>query len=340
MKNVFNNITECIGNTPIVKLQKIGSDQIHDFYVKLDFMNPGGSIKDRIAKQLIEDAVAAGKLKKGGTLIETTSGNTGMGLAMIAAVQGFKCVFTMPDKVSDEKTNAMRALGAEVILCPTAVEPQDPRSYYSVAKRLATEIPNSFYIDQYNNPSNPKAHILSTGPEIYEQMGDKIDYLVACIGTGGTLCGTGKYLKERNPKLKTVAVDPVGSIFYDFYKTGKVVEAKSYKVEGFGEDFFPENVDFKLIDEMIQVNDQESFNVTRELAKQEGIFAGGSCGSAVSAALRFAKTVKEKKTFLILIADGGSRYLSKFYNDQWMIDNGFLKTEESKKVSLEDEVRF
>ena len=335
MKNVYNNIVECIGNTPIVKLQKIGKELGHDFYLKLDFLNPGGSIKDRIAKQLIADAVASGKLKPGGTIIETTSGNTGMGLAMISAVEGFKCVFTMPDKVSDEKTNAMRALGAEVILCPTAVEPQDPRSYYSVAKRLATEIPNSFYIDQYNNPSNPKAHYLTTGPEVYEQMGDSIDYLVACIGTGGTLCGTGKYLKEKNSKLKTVAVDPVGSIFYDYFKTGKVVEAKSYKVEGFGEDFFPENVNFKIIDEMIQVNDQESFDVTRELARKEGIFAGGSCGAAVSATLRFASTIQEKKVFLILISDGGSKYLSKFYNDQWIIENGFLQPQDTKKTKLE-----
>lgn len=340
MKNVFENVVDAIGNTPIVKLQKMGKELGHNFYVKLDYLNPGGSIKDRIARQLIKDAVESGHLKPGGTIIETTSGNTGMGLAMIAAVQGFKCIFTMPDKVSDEKTNAMRALGAEVILCPTAVEPEDPRSYYMTAKRLAKETPNSFYINQYDNPSNPKAHYLSTGPEIWEQMGDKIDYLVSGIGTGGTLCGTAKFLKEKNPKLKTVAVDPVGSIFYDYFKTGKIVPAGSYKVEGFGEDFFPKNVDFKLIDEMIQVNDQECFDTARLLAKTEGIFAGGSCGAAVSAALRFAKTVKDKKTFLILLADGGSRYLSKMYNDQWMIDNGFLKELESKKVSLEDEVRF
>jgi cystathionine beta-synthase len=340
MKHVYNNISECIGNTPIVKLQKIGKDLGHDFYVKLDFMNPGSSIKDRIAKQLIEDAVASGQLVKGGTIIETTSGNTGMGLAMIAAAQGYKCIFTMPDKVSDEKTNAMRALGAQVILCPTAVEPEDPRSYYMTAKRLAQETPNSIYLNQYDNPSNPKAHYLTTGPEIYGQMGNELDYLVAGIGTGGSLCGTAKYLKEKNPKLKTVAVDPVGSIFYDYFKTGKVPPAGSYKVEGFGEDFFPKNVDFKLIDDMVQVNDQECFDTARELAKSEGIFAGGSCGGAISAALRFAKTLKERKTFLILLADGGGRYLSKMYNDQWMIDNGFLKAEDAKKVSVDDQVRF
>ncbi len=340
MKNVHNSVIDCIGNTPIVKLNKIGKDQKHDFYVKLDFMNPGSSIKDRLARQLIADAVANGQLKPGGTIIETTSGNTGMGAAMIAAVQGFKCIFTMPDKVSDEKTNAMRALGAEVLLCPTAVEPDDPRSYYSVAKRLAKDTPNSFYLNQYDNPSNTKAHYLSTGPEIYEQMGNELDYLVACIGTGGTLCGTGQYLKEKNPKLKTIAVDPVGSIFYDYFKTGKVPPAGTYKVEGFGEDFFPKNVNFEMIDDMIQVNDQECFDVARELARKEGIFAGGSSGGAISAALRFAKTIPDKKTFLILLPDGGSRYLSKMYNDQWMIENGFLKADDSKKVSLEDEVRF
>jgi cystathionine beta-synthase len=339
MNHVYKNVVECIGNTPIVKLNVLGNELPHDFYVKLDYMNPGGSIKDRIAKQLIADAVEKGELKKGGTIIETTSGNTGMGLAMIATVMGFKCIFTMPDKVSDEKTNAMRALGAEVLLCPTAVEPEDPRSYYSVAKRLAKDTPNSIYLNQYDNPSNVKAHYLSTGPEIYGQMGNELDYLVACIGTGGTLCGTGKYLKEKNPKLKTIAVDPVGSIFYDFFKTGKVPPAGSYKVEGFGEDFFPANVDFKLIDDMIQVNDQECFDVARALAKHEGIFGGGSCGAAVSAAIRFGKTIKEKKTFLILLADGGSRYLSKFYNDQWMIQNGFMKAEAVDK-KLDDQVRF
>ncbi|MEZ4846522.1 MAG: cysteine synthase family protein [Bdellovibrionota bacterium] len=337
MKHVYNSISECIGNTPIVKLQRMGKDLGHDFYVKLDFMNPGSSIKDRLARQLIEDAVASGQLKKSGTIIETTSGNTGMGLAMIAATQGYKCVFTMPDKVSSEKTNAMRALGAEVILCPTAVEPEDERSYYSVAKRLARDTPNSIYLNQYDNPANTKAHYLSTGPEIYEQMGNDLDYLVACIGTGGTLCGSGKYLKEKNPKLKTLAVDPIGSIFYDYFKTGKVVPAGTYKVEGFGEDFFPKNVDFKLIDDMVQVNDQECFDTARELARTEGIFGGGSCGAAISAAFRFAKTIKERKTFLILLPDGGSRYLSKFYNDDWMIENGFLKSENGKN---DDQVRF
>ncbi len=341
MKRVYQSVIDCIGNTPIVKLQKLGKELNHDFYVKLDYLNPGSSIKDRIAKQMIEDAVASGKLKKGGTIIETTSGNTGMGLAMISSVMGFECVFTMPDKVSVEKIDAMKALGAEVVVCPTAVEPEDPRSYYSVAKKLEKEIPNSIYLDQYNNPSNPKAHYLSTGPEIFDQMGNDIDYLVACIGTGGTLCGSAKFLKEKNPKLKTIGVDPVGSVFYDYFKTGVMPKViTGYKVEGFGEDFMPSTIDFKIIDEVIQVTDQECFDTARALAKTEGIFAGGSCGGAISAAIRFAKNITEKKTFLILLADGGSRYLSKLYNDQWMIDNGFLARDDGKHSIEEDEVRF
>lgn len=342
MKNVFDNITECIGNTPIVKLQKLGRDLGHNFYVKLDYLNPGGSIKDRIAKQMIEDAIDSGKLKAGGTIIETTSGNTGMGLAMIAAVLGFKCVFTMPDKVSEEKINSMKAMGADVVICPTAVEPEDPKSYYSVAKRLETEIPNSIYVNQYHNPSNPKAHYLSTGPEIYEQMGNEIDYLVACIGTGGTLCGTGKFLREKNPNLQLIGVDPVGSVFYEYFKTGKMPKIiTSYKVEGFGEDFMPSTIDFTMMNDVVQVTDQECFDTVRELAKTEGIFAGGSCGGAISAAIRYAKNVKGKKNFLILLSDGGSRYVSKVYNDKWMKDNGFLhRPEEDLSEEIDEQIRF
>ena len=341
MKNVYSNIIECIGHTPIVKLQKLGRESIHDFYVKLDYLNPGSSIKDRIAKQMIEDAIENGSLNPGGTIIETTSGNTGMGLAMISSVLGFKCVFTVPDKVSTEKIDALRAFGAEVIVCPTAVEPEDPRSYYSVAKKLANEIPNSVYLNQYQNQSNPKAHYLSTGPEIYEQMGNKIDYLVACIGTGGTLCGSAKFLKEKIPNLKAIGIDPIGSVFYDYFKTGKMPKViTSYKVEGFGEDFMPTTIDFKIIDEVLQVTDQECFDTARLMAKKEGIFAGGSCGGAVSATLRYAKTITEKKTFLILLADGGSRYLSKLYSDKWMKDNGFLH-EPVEELSKDDEqIRF
>jgi cystathionine beta-synthase len=324
MKNVYANVLECVGRTPIVRLNSVGRDLPHKFYAKLEFMNPGGSVKDRIAMQMIDDAVASGKLKAGGTIIETTSGNTGMGLAMVAAVRGFKCVFVMPDKISDEKFKALRAFGAEVVATPTAVEPEDPRSYYSVARRLAQEIPNSFHINQYDNPSNPKAHYRSTGPEIWEQMGAELDWLVVASGTGGTISGTSKYLKEKNPKVKTLCVDPIGSVFYDYFKTGKVPKLlTTYKVEGFGEDFLPAALDFKTIDEMIQVTDQECFGFARKLTRNEGIFAGGSCGGAVAGALKFAKTLKEPKSFLILLPDGGSKYLSKVYDDAWMKENGF-----------------
>ncbi|MFH1018075.1 MAG: pyridoxal-phosphate dependent enzyme [Pseudomonadota bacterium] len=328
MKNVHGTILDCVGNTPIVKLNKIGSDLAHEFYVKCEFMNPGSSIKDRIALQLVEDAEASGQLKPGGTIIECTSGNTGMGLAMVAAVKGYKAVFVMPDKVSVEKVMSLRAFGARVVTTPTAVEPEDPRSYYSVGKRLASEIPDSFYADQYHNPSNPKAHYQMTGPEIWEQMGEKLDYIVIAAGTGGTISGVAKFLKEKNPKIKAICVDPEGSVFYPYYKTGKVPKLlTTYKVEGFGEDFLPSTLDFKIIDEMVQVSDKECFQTARDLARKEGIFAGGSCGGAVAAALKFAKTLPAKKTFLILLADHGSRYLSKFYDDDWMRENRFADEE-------------
>ncbi|MEZ4820086.1 MAG: cysteine synthase family protein [Bdellovibrionota bacterium] len=294
--NVHQNILEAIGHTPIVKLNRIGNDLIHDFYVKIEAMNPGASVKDRLALQLINDAIDRGDLKEGGTIIETTSGNTGMGIAMIAAVKGFSCIFTVPDKVSDEKINALRAFGAEVKVCPTAVEPEDPRSYYSVAKKLASEIPNAYFTNQYHNPSNPKAHYTMTGPEIFEQMGTNIDVLVAGIGTGGTLCGSAKFLKEKNPNMTTLAVDPIGSVFYEYFHTGNIPKViTGYKVEGVGEDFMPTTIDFDLIDDIVQVSDQDSFDMTHRLAKEEGIFVGGSCGMAVHGAIEKAKLVDEKK---------------------------------------------
>jgi len=322
--NVCENILEAIGQTPIIKLNRIGSDLPHAFYVKLEAMNPGASIKDRLAMQLVEDAVQRGDLKEGGTIIETTSGNTGMGLAMIAAVRGFKCIFTMPDKISDEKINALRAFGAKVIVCPTAVAPEDPRSYYSVAKRLVEETPNAYYTNQYHNPSNPKAHYTMTGPEIHQQMGDELDVLVAGIGTGGTLSGSGKFLKEKNPKLQTLAVDPVGSVFFEYFNTGVVPEIiTSYKVEGVGEDFMPSTIDFEMIDAIEQVGDKEAFEMTRRLAREEGIFVGGSCGMALAGALAHAKKTTASKTYLVILPDSGSRYMSKVFNDQWLKDNNF-----------------
>ncbi len=330
MKQVYANILECVGKTPIVKLNRLGADLNHDFYVKLEFLNPGSSVKDRIALQMVDDAVASGQLKPGGTIIECTSGNTGMGLAMVAAVRGFQCAFVMPDKVSNEKVKSLRAFGARVITTPTAVEPEDPRSYYSVAKRLAFEIPNSFYANQYQNPSNPNAHYQMTGPEIWEQMGNKLDYLVVATGTGGTISGAAKYLKEKNSKIKTLCVDPEGSVFLDYFKTGKLPKIlTTYKVEGFGEDFLPGTIDFKMIDEMVQVSDKECFCIARDLAKKEGLFVGGSCGGAVAGALKYARDLKERKTFLIILPDSGSRYLSKFYDDDWMRANRFLEPSET-----------
>ena len=326
----FNDVLACVGQTPIVKLNRVPKGGPHEYFVKLEFVNPGSSIKDRIALQMVEDAVAEGKLKPGGTIIECTSGNTGMGLAMVAAVRGFQCVFVMPDKVSSEKVKALRAFGARVVVPPTAVEPDDPRSYYSVARRLAKEIPHSIFMNQYDNPSNPKAHYRMTGPEIWEQMGADLDCLVVASGTGGTISGTSKFLKEKNPKLKTVCVDPVGSIYYDYFKTGKIPKIlTTYKVEGFGEDFLPGAIDFSLIDEVVQVSDRECFQTARELVMKEGLFVGGSCGGAVAGALKYGATQREPKKILILLPDSGSRYLSKFYDDDWMRENGFMADEDA-----------
>src|SRR5437016_5828882 len=266
-----NNILEAIGHTPLVRLNRITKDLKPRIYVKAEFMNPGGSVKDRIGMTMINDAEKRGLLKPGGTIIEGTSGNTGMGLALVAAVRGYKCVFTTTDKQSKEKIDLLKALGAEVIVCPTAVEPEDPRSYYSVAKKLAREIPNSYYPNQYENPMNPEAHYRSTGPEIWEDSEGKITHFVCGMGTGGTISGVGRYLKEKNPQIKVIGVDPIGSLYYAYAKTGKVVKAKTYVVEGLGEDFFATTMNLKILDDIIQVTDRECFLVSRNLAKSEGI---------------------------------------------------------------------
>src|SRR5215475_8367219 len=271
-----NNILEAIGHTPLVRLNRITKDLKPQVYVKAEFTNPGGSVKDRIGLTMINDAEKRGLLKPSGTIIEGTSGNTGMGLALVAAVRGYKCVFTTTDKQSKEKVDLLKALGAEVIVCPTAVEPEDPRSYYSVAKKLAREIPNSYYPNQYDNPMNPEAHYLTTGPEIWEDSEGKIS-------------GVGKYLKEKNPKIQIIGVDPYGSLYYDFVKTGQTIKAKTYVVEGIGEDFFPTTMNLKILDDVIQVHDEECFVAARRLAKLEGLFTGGSGGGCISATLRLAK---------------------------------------------------
>jgi cystathionine beta-synthase len=319
-----DNVLEAFGNTPLIRLNRLTKGLAAEVYVKADYLNPGGSVKDRIGVAMIDEAERKGLLKPGGTIIEGTSGNTGMGLALVAAVRGYKVVFTINDKQSREKIDLLKAFGAEVIVCPTAVEPEDPRSYYSVAKKLAKEIPNSFYPNQYANPMNPEAHYRTTGPEIWKDTDGRITHFVCGLGTGGTISGTGRFLKEKNPQIKTIGVDPIGSLYFDYVKTGEIGKARTYVVEGIGEDFFPATMDFKVLDEVLQVTDEECFVLARRLAKQEGIFTGGSGGGCVAGALRAAKDCKEGDVMVAFLPDSGTRYLSKIYNDGWMREHGYV----------------
>ena len=325
MKGAVHNVLEAVGDTPIVKLNNVGSHVASDIYVKLEYLNPGGSMKDRVAINIIRDYERRGLLKPGGTIVEATSGNTGMGLALVSSIRGYKCIFVMPDKMSEEKIKSLQAFGARVVVCPTAVDPDDPRSYYSVSRRLAEETPGAVLANQYFNPANPEAHYLSTGPEMWAQTGGEIDVFCAGMGTGGTLSGCAKFFKERKPQMKIVGVDPVGSLYYDYVKTGTMVRPHPYKVEGIGEDFLPGTMNLGIIDEIIRVNDKECFLTTREMVRREGIFCGGSSGAAVAGAIKFAETAGKKMNIVVLLPDSAQKYLSKIFDDNWMRQNGFLE---------------
>jgi cystathionine beta-synthase len=324
----LNHITEAIGNTPLVKLNNVTKGVKATVLAKVEYMNPGNSVKDRMAIKMVEDAEKAGILKPGGTIIEGTSGNTGMGLALAAIAKGYKCIFTLADKQSKEKMDILRAVGAEVIVCPTNVSPDHPDSYYSIAKRLNEEIPNSFYPNQYDNESNAAAHYESTGPEIWEQTEGKITHFITGVGTGGTVSGISKYLKEKNPNVKTIGIDTYGSVFKKYKETGIFDENEiySYATEGIGEDILPKNVDFSLIDEFVKVTDKDGAVMTRRLAKEEGLFVGWSCGSAVFGALEYIKNnnLTEDDVVVVLLPDHGTRYLGKIYNDDWMRSQGYI----------------
>ena len=317
----FNNILETIGNTPLIKLNSITQSIKSDVFVKVESFNPGNSVKDRMAVKMVEDAEKDGRLKPGGTIVEGTSGNTGMGLALAAIVKGYKLICVTTDKQSKEKIDILKAVGAKVIICPTNVEPDDPKSYYSTAKRIGDETENSWYVNQYNNLSNREAHYLSTGPEIWEQTDGKITHFVVGVGTGGTISGVAKFLKEKNSNIKVWGIDTYGSVFKKFHETGVFDknEVYPYITEGIGEDIIPENVDFDLIDHFEKVTDEDAARFTRKLAKEEGIFAGNSCGAAVKGVIQLKKYFSKDDVVVVLLHDSGSRYVGKIYNDEWML---------------------
>jgi cystathionine beta-synthase len=315
----YPTVLDLVGNTPVVRLQRITAGLEPTVLAKLEYLNPGGSVKDRIGLRMIEAAEREGKLRPGGTIVEPTSGNTGVGLAIAAAIKGYRCIFVMPDKMSQEKISLLRAYGAEVVICPTAVEPESPESYYSVSDRLAEEIPGGFKPDQYSNMANPQAHYETTGPEIWEQTGGNIDAVVISLGTGGTVSGTARYLKEQDPGIVIVGADPEGSIY------SQPDSVHPYLVEGIGEDFYPTTMDLSVIDEMVTVSDRDSFVTARRMAREEGLLVGGSGGTAVAATLEVARRYGKDATVLTLIPDGGRAYLSKFYDDNYMLEHGFLE---------------
>jgi len=330
-QRVYNDIIGTIGKTPIVNLGNLAASLPNPLYAKIEFFNPGGSIKDRIAMNIIVDAEEKGLLKPGGTIVEATSGNTGVGLAIVSAIRGYKCVFVMPDKMSLEKIQLLRAYGAKVVITPTAVAPDDERSYYKVADRIVEETPNSILANQYHNPENPVSHYQSTGPEIWEQTEGKVTDVVMGMGTGGTISGVGRYLKEQNPDIQIVGVDATGSILKEIWENdGEIpegVEAITYKVEGIGEDFLPSATDLSVVDNIVRVSDRDSFLWTRRLVSEEGIFAGGSSGAAIAGAVHYAADLPKDRLVIVILPDSGSRYLSKIFDDKWMRENGYLDSE-------------
>ncbi len=331
-----NNILEQIGNTPLIKLNRINKGLKPQIFAKLESANPGGSVKDRIGYAMIVDAENRGELTAGGTIIEATSGNTGIGLALTAAVKGYKCIFVVTDKVSNEKINYLKALGAEVIVVSNRVDPEDPEYYVNVAKRLHKEMPNSFFAYQYSNPSNPEIHYRTTGPEIWRQTDGKITHFISSIGTGGTISGTGRFLKEKNPNIKVIAADPLGSIFKHYKETGEIIKGTPYLVEGIGQDCLPANVHFQYIDKIYNISDKDSFTAARRLTREEGIFCGGSTGTIVHVTLEIAKDLSKDDVVVFIVCDTGERYLSKMHNIEWLKQNRMLDPEVRTLRDLSD----
>jgi len=322
---IHDSILDAIGNTPLVKVSRIALRGEATLLAKCEFLNPGGSVKDRIGVAIIEEAERSGRLGPGGTIVEGTSGNTGIGLAMAAALKGYRSILVMPDKMSAEKIAVLEAIGAEVVITPTQVEHDDPRSYASVAKRIARETPGAVFADQFENPVNPLTHYNGTGPEIWRDTAGRVTHVVACLGTGGTISGIGRYLKRQNEAIRIIGVDPVGSVYHGHYYNSDCIKSGSYLLEGMGEDQVPANLDFSVIDQVVQVNDKESFLMARELSRKEGMFCGGTSGAAVAAAVRIHEDCRPDDVMVVLLPDGGARYMNKLYSDAWMTEHGFLK---------------
>ncbi|MBY0553369.1 cysteine synthase family protein [bacterium] len=342
---VYDNILQTVGNTPLVKLNKLTRNSPHQFFAKVEYFNPSGSVKDRIALAIIDAAEKRGDLKPGGTIVEATAGNTGMGLALVAAVRGYKCIFVLPEKMSEEKRAMLRAYGAKVVVTPIGVEPDHPLSHYSVARKIANSLPNAFLTNQYHNPDNYDVHYRVTGPEIWEQTKGEVDVFVAGVGTGGTLSGVAGYLKEKKPDIKIVCADPIGSILADLFHHGKIIDPPgAWKVEGVGEDMLPENCHLKKFDDFVKVNDQDSFDMTRKLVTEEGLCVGPSSALILVAAMRYAEKLTKPSKIVVLMPDSGKAYLSKAFNDKWLVENGLakpeiLKTAFNVEVKAEEELK-